>query len=65
MNFVGDSVLVPAYDPSAQDILNLLEISYSDRFSNDTNNKEKLSRKTGKTISEIMANSITNSFLNY
>ncbi len=46
-------------------ILNLLEISYRDRFFNETNNKEKLTRKTRKTISEIMANSITNSFLNY
>ena len=46
-------------------ILDLLEKSYRGMLSNDANNKEKLSRKTGKTISEIMANSITNSFLNY
>ncbi len=46
-------------------ILNLLERSYRDRLFKETNNKEKLTRKTGETISEIMANSITNSFLNY
>jgi len=46
-------------------ILDLLEKSYGDSLFKIKNNKEKLTKNKSEVISEIMAKSITNSFLNY
>ena len=46
-------------------ILDLLEKSYGDSLFKIKTNKEKLTKNKSEVISEIMAKSITNSFLNY
>ena len=46
-------------------ILNLLDKNYKEVFLKEKDNKEILRRKSVESISEIMAKSITNSFLNY
>jgi len=46
-------------------ILDLLEKSYGDSLFEIKTNKEKLTNNKSEVISEIMAKSITNSFLNY
>ena len=46
-------------------ILNLLEISYQDDLSKEKDNNQISERNRVEAVSEIMAKSITNSFLNY